>query len=68
LTQLVITGHLMKRVGVPFALALLPITAALGFIGLAITGTLAALIVFEACFRAVQRGSCGRPGRPSGPS
>ena len=61
-TQLVITGHLMKRLGVSFALALLPITAALGFIGLAITGTLAALIVFEACFRAVQRGIM-RPAR-----
>jgi ATP:ADP antiporter, AAA family len=61
-TQLFITGHLMKRVGVPFALALLPVTVALGFVGLAITGTLAALIVFEAVFRSVQRGIM-RPAR-----
>jgi len=61
-TQLVITGHLMKRIGVPLTLALLPITAALGFLGLAIAGSLAALIIFEACFRAVQRGIM-RPAR-----
>jgi len=55
-TQVFITGHLMKRVGVSLTLALLPITAALGFIGLAVAGSLAALITFEAAFRAVQRG------------
>lgn len=60
--QAIITGHLMKRVGVPVTLALLPITAALGFIGLAIVGSLAALIAFEAAFRAVQRGIM-RPAR-----
>jgi AAA family ATP:ADP antiporter len=53
--QALIAGRLMKRVGVPITLALLPLTAALGFIGLAIVGTLAALIAFEASFRAVQR-------------
>jgi ATP:ADP antiporter, AAA family len=37
-------------------LSLLPITAALGFLGLAVAGTLTALIAFEATFRAVQRG------------
>ncbi len=60
--QLIVTGHLMKRLGVPVTLALLPITAALGFIGLAIVGSLAALIAFEATFRAVQRGIM-RPAR-----
>jgi AAA family ATP:ADP antiporter len=60
--QAVITGHLMKRLGVSVALALLPITAALGFLGLAIAGSLAALIAFEAAFRAVQRGIM-RPAR-----
>ncbi len=60
--QAVITGHLMKRLGVSVALALLPITAALGFLGLAIVGSLAALIAFEASFRAVQRGIM-RPSR-----
>lgn len=53
--QALIAGRLMKRVGVPVTLALLPLTAALGFVGLAIVGTLAALIAFEASFRAVQR-------------
>lgn len=60
--QLVVAGHLMKRIGVSFALALLPITVVLGFVGLAITGTIAALIVFEAVFRAVQR-AIMRPAR-----
>ena len=60
--QAVVTGQLMKRVGVSVTLALLPITAALGFIGLAIIGSLAALIAFEATFRAVQRGIM-RPAR-----
>lgn len=54
--QALITGHLMKRLGVAFTLALLPITVALGFIGLAIVGSLTALIVLDASFRAVQRG------------
>jgi len=60
--QALVTGHLMKRLGVAITLALLPITTALGFIGLAIVGSLAALIVFEATFRAVQRGIM-RPSR-----
>ena len=37
-TQLLLTGHLMKRIGVPFTLALLPITTVLGFVGLAVLG------------------------------
>ncbi len=60
--QALIAGRLMKRVGMPVTLALLPLTTALGFIGLAIVGTLAALIVFEAVFRAVQR-AIMRPAR-----
>ena len=60
--QLIVTGHLMKRVGVPITLALLPITVALGMAGLAIAGSLAVLIVFEAVFRAVQR-AIMRPAR-----
>ena len=60
--QAVITGHLMKRLGVSVTLALLPVTAALGFLGLAIVGSLAALVAFEAAFRAVQRGIM-RPSR-----
>jgi ATP:ADP antiporter, AAA family len=60
--QALIAGHLMKRLGVSITLALLPLTAALGFAGLAIVGSLAALIVFEATFRAVQR-ALMRPAR-----
>jgi AAA family ATP:ADP antiporter len=60
--QAAVTGHLMRRLGVHFTLALLPATVALGFVGLAIVGSLAALIVFEATFRAVQR-AIMRPAR-----
>jgi AAA family ATP:ADP antiporter len=60
--QAVVTGHLMKRLGVSVTLALLPVTVALGFLGLAIVGSLAALVAFEATFRAVQRGIM-RPSR-----
>jgi ATP:ADP antiporter, AAA family len=60
--QLIVTGHLMKRLGVAVTLALLPVTVLLGFIGLAIAGSLAALIIFEAVFRAVQR-AIMRPAR-----
>jgi AAA family ATP:ADP antiporter len=62
LLQALVTGHLMKRLGVAVTLALLPLTALLGFIGLAIAGSLAALVAFEATFRAVQRGIM-RPAR-----
>ena len=60
--QAAITGHLMKRLGVSLTLALLPLTVALGFIGLAIVGSLAALIALDATFRAVQR-AIMRPAR-----
>lgn len=62
LLQATITGHLMKRLGVAMTLALLPVTVAFGFLGLAVVGTLTALIAFEAAFRAVQRGIM-RPAR-----
>jgi len=62
LLQVLITGHIMKRVGVGIALALLPITVSLGFIGLAMTGTFTALILLEAAYRAMQRGIT-RPAR-----
>ncbi len=60
--QLLVVGHVMKRFGVSFTLVLLPITVALGFIGLAIVGTLAALVIFDATQRAVQR-AIMRPAR-----
>ena len=62
LLQLIVAGHIMKRLGVHVALLLLPITVIFGFIGLAIVGTLAALVIFEAAFRAVQR-AIMRPAR-----
>ena len=60
--QLFVAGHLMKHIGVSVTLALLPVTVLLGFIGLALVGTIAALIIFEATFRAVQR-AIMRPAR-----
>ncbi len=60
--QALVSGQLMKRLGVPVALALLPVSAALGFLGLALLGSLAALIALDAGFRAVQRGIM-RPAR-----
>ncbi len=62
LLQLVVASHLMKRLGVAVTLALLPIVVALGFIGLAIFASLAALIVLQATFNAVQR-AIMRPAR-----
>jgi ATP:ADP antiporter, AAA family len=60
--QAVVAGHLMKRFGVHIVLMLLPLTAVLGFLGLAIVGSFAVLIAFEASFRAVQR-ALTRPAR-----
>lgn len=62
LMQLLLAGRLMKRFGVAITLALLPITVGLGFLGLALIGSLAALVIFEAVFRAVQR-ALMRPAR-----
>ncbi|MGO1691847.1 MAG: NTP/NDP exchange transporter [Marinobacter sp.] len=60
--QALVAGHVMKRLGVAMTLTLLPLTAVLGFIGLAIVGSFAALVVLEASFRAVQR-ALMRPAR-----
>jgi AAA family ATP:ADP antiporter len=60
--QLVVAGHIMKRLGVSFALALLPVIVSLGFLGLAMVASLAALILFDATFRAIQR-AITRPAR-----
>ena len=53
--QAVVTGHLMKRLGVHITLALLPVVVGFGFVGLAIYSSLAALIVLQATFSAMQR-------------
>ena len=60
--QLLVTGHIMRRLGVAVAMALLPLTVALGFAGLVLSGSFAALILLEASYRAVQRGIT-RPAR-----
>ncbi len=62
LLQLSIAGRLIRRIGVSLTLALLPVTVVLGFVGLALVGSLAALVLFEASFRAVQR-AIMRPAR-----
>jgi AAA family ATP:ADP antiporter len=62
LLQLLVAGRLMKRLGVHVTLALLPITVGLGFIGLAMVGSLVALVALDATFRAVQR-AIMRPAR-----
>lgn len=62
LLQALIAGRLMKRLGVEVVLAMLPVVAALGFIGLSIVASLAVLVAFEATFRAVQR-ALARPAR-----
>ncbi|NZA26000.1 MFS transporter [Luteimonas sp. SJ-92] len=60
--QVTLTGHIIKRFGLAFALAALPIATAIGFIGLAIYGSFVVLILLEATNRAVQRGLT-RPAR-----
>lgn len=60
--QALVTGHLMKRLGVHVALALLPIMVALGFVGLAISASLAAVIILQAAVSAMQR-AIVRPAR-----
>ena len=57
-----LTSHLIKRFGIAFTMALLPLTVIFGFVGLAVVGSLAALIAAEASFKAVQRGVM-RPAR-----
>jgi AAA family ATP:ADP antiporter len=60
--QLVVSGHLMRRLGVPITLAILPVTVAFGVVGLVIAGSLAALVLFQAAFSAIQR-AVMRPAR-----
>ena len=60
LLQLVVTGHLMKRLGVAVALAMLPVVVSLGFIGLAIAGSFAVLVLST---RRSARFSAPSPGR-----
>lgn len=60
--QLTLTGKIIQRFGLGVALAVLPVATVIGFIGLAIYGSFALLILLEAANRAVQRGIT-RPAR-----
>jgi AAA family ATP:ADP antiporter len=60
--QLIVSGHLMRRLGVPLTLAILPVMVALGMVGLVLVGTLAAVVLFQAAFSAIQR-AVMRPAR-----
>ena len=60
--QAVVTGQLMRRLGVSVALGILPVVVSLGFVGLAMVGSFAMLIAFDATFRAIQR-AITRPAR-----
>src|SRR5262249_33279125 len=60
--QALVTGQLMKRLGVHVTLALLPAMVSFGFVGLAMSASLAALIVLQAAFSAMQR-AIVRPAR-----
>jgi len=60
--QFTLTGKIIQRFGLGVTLAILPVATALGFVGLAIYGSFAALILLEAANRAVQRGIT-RPAR-----
>jgi AAA family ATP:ADP antiporter len=60
--QALVTGQLMKRLGVHLTLASLPAIVSFGFVGLAISASLAALVVLQAAFSAIQR-AIVRPAR-----
>jgi ATP:ADP antiporter, AAA family len=62
ITQALVTGRVMKHLGVSVMLTLLPITVALGFLGLAVVASLGTLALFQAAFNAVQRAAM-RPAR-----
>ena len=60
--QLLVSGHLIRRLGVPITLAILPVMVAFGVVGLVLVGSLAALVLFQAMFSAIQR-AVMRPAR-----
>jgi len=60
--QAIVAGHLMRRVGVGVALAMLPAVTLVGFTALAIAPGLAVLVLVQAAFKAVQR-AIARPAR-----
>lgn len=54
--QLTLAGPIIRRFGLGITLALLPVATMVGFVGLAIYGSFAVLVMLEAATRAVQRG------------
>jgi AAA family ATP:ADP antiporter len=50
--QLLLTGRLLKWLGVPWTLALVPLLSALGFIGLGVAPVLPVLVAFQVARRA----------------
>jgi len=60
--QVLVAGHVMKRFGVTTALIILPVIMAFGFAGLAMIGSLAAVITLDVIFKSVQR-AIMRPAR-----
>lgn len=60
--QLTLSGQIIRRFGLGVALAALPVATVLGFVGLAIYGSFALLVLLEAGSKAVQRGLT-RPAR-----
>jgi ATP:ADP antiporter, AAA family len=54
--QLTLAGRMVRRYGLGVTLAILPAATAIGFIGLAIHGSLLVLILLESATHAVQRG------------
>lgn len=54
--QFTLAGRIIARFGLGVALAILPVATAAGFIGLAIYGSFAALMLLEAVTHALQRG------------
>ena len=60
--QLTLSGEIIRRFGLGVALAALPLVTVLGFVGLAIYGSFALLVLLEAGSKAVQRGLT-RPAR-----
>ena len=62
LLQGLLTGHIMRRLGVGVALVILPVISAIGIGALAIFPTIGLFIIVNAAFKAVQHGMM-RPAR-----
>lgn len=62
LTQVLLTAHVIRWIGVPLSLALTPLLVALGFLTLGLYPTLAVLVVFQVMYRTI-RYAIARPAR-----